>query len=197
MDEKICVAHSPDPDDAFMHYAVAEGKIDTGRYSFETATHDIESLNHAARVGRHEVCAISTTAYAYVADRYALLGHGGSLGEGYGPVLIARTEMSTEQLAGGTVAIPGFWTTAALLLKLLQPDVKFLPVPFSLIPTVVTQGPQCPVVEGLGPLFPALADTKIPAPRAFRKNRSVSEKLHGFVPPEMEKLMTSTPSRIA
>ncbi|MEE8141814.1 MAG: MqnA/MqnD/SBP family protein [Planctomycetota bacterium] len=137
---KITIAHSPDPDDAFMHYALLKGKIDTGPYQFEEVVSDIESLNHAARAGCFEVTALSIHAYAYLFKRYALLNHGASMGEGYGPMVVSREPMSLEDLAGQMVAIPGFWTTAALTLGLAQPEAQTTFKPFDKILQAVASG---------------------------------------------------------
>ena len=103
---KVVIAHSPDSDDAFMHFAIGEGKIDTGIYEFDHMMADIETLNQHAVEGRHEVTAISIHAYAHLSDKYALLNHGASMGENYGPVLIAREPKTREDLAGVTSAVP-------------------------------------------------------------------------------------------
>lgn len=135
---KITIAHSPDSDDAFMHYAIGQGKVDTAGYEFDHLLADIETLNRAAREGRYEVTAISIHAYAHLHDRYALLNHGASMGEGYGPVLVARESMTQDQLRDVTVAIPGEWTSAALALQLWCPGLKTQVVPFDeIIPTVL------------------------------------------------------------
>ena len=134
---KVTIAHSPDSDDAFMHFAIGEGKIDTGEYQFEHLLKDIESLNLAAREGIYEVTAISIHAYAHLADRYALLNHGASMGEGYGPVVVASRPLTRDDLEGRTIAIPGEWTSAALCLKLWLPGAKTIPVAFDeIIPTI-------------------------------------------------------------
>jgi 1,4-dihydroxy-6-naphthoate synthase len=142
----IHLAHSPDADDAFMFWAMAEGRIDTGerRYVHELA--DIETLNQRARTGELEVTAVSIHAYAYLADRYALLAHGASIGDGYGPRVVARTPAplsrseSRAALAGRTVAIPGTLTTAWLALQLYQPQVRPVVVPFDQIEDYVAAG---------------------------------------------------------
>jgi 1,4-dihydroxy-6-naphthoate synthase len=139
----IHVAHSPDADDAFMFWAMAEGKIDTGgrRYVHELA--DIETLNRRALAGELEVTAVSIHAYAHLADRYALLAHGASIGDRYGPRIVARTAPPADPrlgLAGRTVAIPGTLTTAWLALQLYQPDVRPVVVPFDQIEDHVTAG---------------------------------------------------------
>ncbi len=135
--EIIRVAHSPDSDDAFMFYALATDKLDTGEFEFVHELSDIESLNRHALEGRYEVSAVSIHAYAYLADRYALLNSGASMGEGYGPKLVSRTRMEPEALAGKRVAVPGEWTSAFLALKLFQPDVEHEAIPFDeIIPAV-------------------------------------------------------------
>src|SRR6187431_1060420 len=111
---KISLAHSPDSDDAFMFYGLAKGKVPSGDLEVEHVLQDIESLNRAAEVGRHEVTAISFHAYPYVADRYALMPCGGSIGDGYGPLLVAKSTSTIVGAAGGKdfgrVAIPGTMT---------------------------------------------------------------------------------------
>ena len=136
---KITIAHSPDSDDAFMHYAVSTGRIDTGRYEFRQQLADIETLNLAAREGRYEVTALSIHAYAHLHERYALLNHGASMGEGYGPVVVTREPCAAAALARLIVAIPGEWTSAALALRLWQPGVETRVVPFDqILPAVQT-----------------------------------------------------------
>src|SRR5215216_6355592 len=107
----ITVAHSPDSDDAFMHYALARHKLDTGELEFRHVLQDIQTLNLRAAQGLYEVTAISIHAYAYVADKYALLPHGASMGENYGPMLVAREAFSREAIKGQTVAVPGTMTS--------------------------------------------------------------------------------------
>src|SRR5438477_11384132 len=103
----IHVAHSPDSDDAFMFYALAEGKVDTNGLRYVHELQDIETLNQRALRGELEVTAVSIHAYAYLADRYALLPHGASMGDGYGPRIVARSAMRREELAEKQIAIPG------------------------------------------------------------------------------------------
>jgi 1,4-dihydroxy-6-naphthoate synthase len=139
----IHVAHSPDADDAFMFWAMAEGRIDTGgrRYLHELA--DIETLNRRALAGELELTAVSFHAYAHLADRYALLAHGASIGDGYGPRIVARTATPKDPraaLTGRTVAIPGTLTTAWLALQLYQPRVRPVVVPFDQIEDYVGAG---------------------------------------------------------
>ncbi len=118
MPTTIRVAHSPDSDDAFMFYALATGKIDSGGYEFVHELHDIETLNQAAFEGRYEVSAVSFHAYCHLAERYAILPHGASFGDGYGPVIISRGPMEKEALRTAEIAVPGLLTTAYLTYRL-------------------------------------------------------------------------------
>ncbi len=136
----IRVAHSPDSDDAFMFYALATGKIDTGDLEFRHELQDIETLNRRALAGELEVTAVSIHAYAYLADKYLLLPHGASMGEGYGPRLVAREALTPAQLRGRTVAVPGLLTSAYLALRLFQPEVETVVVPFDQIMEHVAAG---------------------------------------------------------
>jgi len=139
---KISLAHSPDSDDAFMFYGLARGKVPTDGLDIVHVLKDIESLNHEARDGVHEVTAISFHAYPYVADRYALMPCGGSIGDGYGPLLVTREPMEPRALrdAGIEVAVPGTLTSAYLALKLFAPDVRTRVVPFHRILDEVREG---------------------------------------------------------
>lgn len=116
---RLKLGHSPDPDDAFMFYALAKDKLPTGPYRFEHVLQDIQTLNQRAMKGELEITAISIHAYPYVADRYALTSCGSSMGDKYGPMIIAREPMTIEQLKGKHIAIPGKLTTAFLALQLL------------------------------------------------------------------------------
>ncbi|MDP8952033.1 MAG: ABC transporter substrate-binding protein [Actinomycetota bacterium] len=136
----IRVAHSPDSDDAFMFYALSQDKLDTGNLRFVHELSDIESLNRRALDGELEVSAVSIHAYAYLADRYALLSSGSSMGDRYGPRLVAKEAVRREDLAGKTVAVPGEWTTAFLALKLYEPRVEHMVVPFDEIMDHVGRG---------------------------------------------------------
>jgi 1,4-dihydroxy-6-naphthoate synthase len=143
MTRTIHVAHSPDSDDAFMFYALAEGKIDTGdlRYVHELA--DIETLNRRALAGELEVSAVSIHAYAHLADRYALLGSGASMGDGSGPRLVARSatpDDPRQALEGRRIGVPGRLTTAYLALKLFQPSFEAVVLPFDEIEAAVDAG---------------------------------------------------------
>jgi len=139
---KISLAHSPDSDDAFMFYGLARGKVPTDGLDIVHVLKDIESLNHEARDGVHEVTAISFHAYPYVAERYALMPCGGSIGDGYGPLLVTREPMEPRALrdAGIEVAVPGTLTSAYLALKLFAPDVRTRVVPFHRILDEVREG---------------------------------------------------------
>ena len=138
----IHVAHSPDSDDAFMFYALAEGKVETDlRYVHELA--DIETLNQRALRGELEVSAVSIHAYAYLADRYALLASGSSMGDGYGPRLVGLDPPPDDPRAGAAgrrIAVPGLRTTAYLALRLFQPDFETVVVPFDRIGDAVRAG---------------------------------------------------------
>jgi 1,4-dihydroxy-6-naphthoate synthase len=136
----IHLAHSPDSDDAFMFYALAEGKIDTQGITYIHALQDIESLNQRARRGELEVTAVSIHAYAYLTDRYALLPHGASVGDRYGPRLVARTAKTKADVRGARIAIPGPLTTAYLALKLYEPNFTPVPTPFDRIEEAVLAG---------------------------------------------------------
>lgn len=120
----IRLAHSPDADDAFMFYALAKNKIDTGKYQFEHVLKDIESLNQDAMQGKYEVTAISFHAYPYLNDRYALMTCGGSIGDGYGPIIVALNDIPMDELKDLTIGVPGKLTTARLTLKLFLPEYK-------------------------------------------------------------------------
>jgi 1,4-dihydroxy-6-naphthoate synthase len=137
---KITIAHSPDSDDAFMFYGLARGTVPTGEFEVTHRLVDIETLNQHAREGRHEVTAISFHAYPYVADTYALMPCGGSIGDGYGPLLVARDDIEPTRLAEKTVAVPGEMTSAYLALKLFAPNVATRVVPFDRILDEVSEG---------------------------------------------------------
>ncbi len=136
----ITLAHSPDSDDAFMHYALATNKIDTGKYRFKHILKDIQSLNEAAQNGVYDITAISFHAYAYVSDKYALLPHGASIGDNYGPIVVAREKRVASDLSNMKVAIPGTMTSAFLALKLFNPDFEYEVVPFDEIIAYVKAG---------------------------------------------------------
>lgn len=137
---KITIAHSPDSDDAFMFYGLARGGVPTGDLEVTHQLTDIETLNQHAREGRHEVTAISFHAYPYVADKYALMPCGGSIGDGYGPLLVAREALDPAQIAEREVAVPGTLTSAFLALKLFAPEARTRVVAFDQILDEVRQG---------------------------------------------------------
>lgn len=134
---RIRIAHSPDSDDAFMFYALTQGELATDGLAVEHQLSDIESLNRAAFDGTFEVTALSFHAYAHLADRYQLMPSGASFGDGYGPVVVAREPLGRGDLAGRRVAIPGELTTAHLALRLWQPAVETVVVPFDRVLDVV------------------------------------------------------------
>jgi 1,4-dihydroxy-6-naphthoate synthase len=137
----IRVGHSPDSDDAFMFYALTHGKIDTGGLTFVHQLEDIETLNRRALNGELEVSAVSIHAYAHLADRYALLASGSSMGDRYGPTLITREPATLDDLKGRTIAVPGKLTTAFLTLQLcLGKDVPHTVMPFDQILPAVAEG---------------------------------------------------------
>jgi 1,4-dihydroxy-6-naphthoate synthase len=137
---RIRVGHSPDPDDAFMYWALTAGLLDTRGLEFEQVLADIQTLNQWARAGRLEVTAISLAAYPFVQDDYALLPHGASIGSGYGPVLVARGAHTIEQIRGREIAVPGALTTAFLTLRLILDDFAYRELPFDQIPDEVASG---------------------------------------------------------
>lgn len=138
------LGHSPDPDDAFMFYGLARHKLDSGRYRFEHILQDIQTLNQRAMKGELEITAISIHAYPYVADKYALTSCGSSMGDKYGPMVIAPAPMTLADLRGKTIAIPGKLTTAFLALQLCIGKAgeafDYVVVPFDEIPRFVRDG---------------------------------------------------------
>jgi 1,4-dihydroxy-6-naphthoate synthase len=136
----ITIAHSPDSDDAFMFYGLATNKLDTGRLTFKHLLKDIQTLNEEAMRGTYDVTAISFHAYAYVADKYALLPHGASIGDNYGPVVVSREAATPEDIANFKIAIPGKLTSAFLALRIYNPDFEFVVVPFDKIIDAVQDG---------------------------------------------------------
>ncbi len=135
---RIRIAHSPDSDDAFMFYPLVKGEIDTEGLEIEHILADIETLNREALKGTYEVSAISFHAYPYVADKYLVLPSGGSVGEGYGPVVVAKEELGS--LKGKKIAVPGELTTAFLVLKLYEDDFEHEVVYFDRIIDAVLEG---------------------------------------------------------
>jgi 1,4-dihydroxy-6-naphthoate synthase len=140
MKTDIHVAHSPDSDDAFMFYALATHKIDTGDLNYIHLLNDIETLNKKALAEEYEVSAVSFHAYAYLAEKYALLSCGASMGNNYGPIVVSGKPLQPQALADKVVAIPGALTTAFLALRLFAPNVKSEIVPFDRILEDVQKG---------------------------------------------------------
>jgi 1,4-dihydroxy-6-naphthoate synthase len=136
---KIHIAHSPDSDDAFMFYGLASGKVPSNGFELEHVLSDIETLNRAAFDGTYEITAVSFHAYAHLTDRYILLPHGASMGDRYGPVVVAKQDGPTS-LAGVRVAVPGELTTACLALRLYDPSVDYVVMPFDRIQERVHSG---------------------------------------------------------
>ena len=136
----IRLGHSPDPDDAFMFWAIAAGAIDTRGFEFEQVLQDIQTLNEWALGGRLEVTAISLHAYPFVQDRYALLPHGASIGSGYGPIVVAREPLSFEQLRFAEIVVPGRMTTAFLAARLALGDFPHRELSFDRILDEVSSG---------------------------------------------------------
>ena len=137
---RIRVGHSPDPDDAFMYWALTTDLVDTRGHVFEQVLGDIQTLNQWARCGRLEVTAISLAAYPFVQEDYVLLPHGASIGSGYGPVLVARRPMTREELYEVEVVVPGRLTTSFLALRLFLSDFPYRELPFDEIPEEVAAG---------------------------------------------------------
>ena len=136
----IRLGHSPDPDDAFMFWALASEEIDTRDFEFEHVLKDIQTLNQWALEGRLEVSALSLHAYPLVQDRYVLLPHGASMGSGYGPVVVAPDALSPDQLREVEIAVPGRMTTAFLVLRMYLGDFRYREVPFDRILDEVREG---------------------------------------------------------
>src|SRR5436853_7865719 len=134
---EIVSAHSPDSDDAFMFYGLATKKVRSPKLTFRHVLEDIETLNRKAMEAQYELSAISYHAYPYVADKYELMASGSSIGDGYGPLVIATRPMAPEELKGKRIAVPGKMTTAYLTLKLFEADFEAVPVPFDKIPDAV------------------------------------------------------------
>ncbi len=136
---RITVAHSPDSDDAFMFYGLASGNVDTSGIVVDQVLSDIETLNRAAFEGRYEVTAVSFHAYAHLIDKYALLPHGASMGDKYGPIVVSRPG-GPRAVKGARIAIPGTLTTAYLALRIYEPDFEYTVVPFDEIGQAVADG---------------------------------------------------------
>ena len=136
----ITVAHSPDSDDAFMFYGLATNKLETEGLKFEHTLKDIQSLNEDARDGVYDVTAISFHAYAYVSDKYALLPHGASIGDKYGPILVSREPRKPEEIGGMKIAVPGELTSAFLALRIYNDEFDYKVIPFDEIIDAVKKG---------------------------------------------------------
>ena len=136
----IVCAYSPDSDDAFMFYALATKKIRSNLVEFHNNLSDIQTLNQKASNGEYDLTAISYHAYPYIADKYALMAAGSSVGDGYGPMVVALHPMAIEDLKGKRIAIPGRRTTSYLALRLLQPDFEAVDIPFDHILEAVQEG---------------------------------------------------------
>jgi 1,4-dihydroxy-6-naphthoate synthase len=137
---RIRLGHSPDPDDAFMFWALTTDLVDTHGHEFEAVLADIETLNQWARAARLEVTAISLAAYPLVQEDYALLPHGASIGSGYGPIVVAREPLSLPELGETEIAVPGRMTTSFLVLRLVLGDFGYRELPFDEIPEEVASG---------------------------------------------------------
>jgi 1,4-dihydroxy-6-naphthoate synthase len=138
--QTVRIGHSPDPDDAFMFYALTAGKVRIDGVAIEHVLEDIESLNRRARTAELEVTAVSAATYALVADQYRLMDPGASMGKGYGPILVSRVPIDPATIEERVVAIPGRHTTAALLLRLYGGDPPVIEVAFDKIPQAVLEG---------------------------------------------------------
>ena len=137
---EISVAHSPDSDDAFMFYGLATNKVRVSGLKFSHTLSDIETLNRKARESFYDLTAISFHAYPYLQENYALLSSGGSVGDGYGPMIVANKEYTVEQIKKKKIAVPGTLTTAYLVLKLFAPDIQTEVVPFDQIISQIIEG---------------------------------------------------------
>ncbi len=136
----ISVAHSPDSDDAFMFYGLATNKLDTGGLTFTHVLKDIQTLNEEAFKGTYDVTAVSFHAYAYISDKYLLLPHGASIGDNYGPILVAREPIAASEISKLRIAVPGTLTSAFLALRLVNRDFEYEVVPFDKIIDAVQSG---------------------------------------------------------
>jgi 5,8-dihydroxy-2-naphthoate synthase len=151
---KISVAHSPDSDDAFMFYGLATNKLDTGTINFTHVLKDIQTLNEEAMRGTYDVTAVSFHVYAYIADKYALLPHGASIGDKYGPIVVSHEPVKADELSNLKIAIPGTLTSAFLALKIYNPDFKYEVVPFDkIIETVQSRRCDAGLLIHEGQLF--------------------------------------------
>lgn len=139
--QEISIAHSPDSDDAFMFYGLATNKVRVPGYKFTHVLTDIETLNHKAiNEAFYDITAISFHAYPYLQDNYTLMACGGSVGEGYGPMIVANPKLTLAEAQKTRIAVPGTLTTAFLALRLFAPDIQYSVVPFDKIIPAVTSG---------------------------------------------------------
>ncbi len=136
----ITVAHSPDSDDAFMFYGLATNKLETEGLKFEHTLKDIQTLNEDAKNGVFDVTAISFHAYAYVSDKYALLPHGASIGDNYGPIVVSKEPRDASDISSMKIAVPGEMTSAYLALKIYNPNFEHVVIPFDEIIEAVQTG---------------------------------------------------------
>ena len=136
----ITVAHSPDSDDAFMFYGLATNKLETNNLKFEHTLKDIQTLNEDAKNEVYDVTAVSFHAYAYISDKYALLPHGASIGDKYGPILVSKEKRRAEEIPGMKIAVPGELTSAFLALRIYNQDFEYVVVPFDEIIETVQKG---------------------------------------------------------
>lgn len=136
----ITLAHSPDSDDAFMFYGLATNKLDTGDLRFQHLLKDIQTLNEEATRGTYDVTALSFHAYAYVSDKYVLLPHGASIGDNYGPIVVAREAAEPEDISRLRIAVPGKLTSAFLALRIFNSEFQYVVVPFDKIIDAVKEG---------------------------------------------------------
>ena len=137
---EIVSAHSPDSDDAFMFYGLATKKIRSTKVVFKHFLADIETLNQKAMQGTYELTAVSYHAYPYISDKYVLMASGSSIGDGYGPMVVATRPMEADEIKGKRIAIPGKLTTAYLTLKIFEPDFEAVVIPFDRILDAVKEG---------------------------------------------------------
>jgi len=140
MSPLLRIAHSPDPDDAFMFYGLSQGEVTIENFTIQNILEDIETLNQRALKAQFEITAISAHLYPFVANHYWIMRTGSSMGEGYGPVVIAKKRMTLKSLKGKRVAHPGEYTTASLLLRLYADDVDLVSLPFDKIMDAVRNG---------------------------------------------------------
>jgi 1,4-dihydroxy-6-naphthoate synthase len=138
--QEITVAHSPDSDDAFMFYALAKGKVGSPTVEFQHHLSDIETLNRQAMEGKWDVTAVSFHVFPYITARYSLMPCGGSLGDGYGPIVVSGQEMPPSELRGKRIAVPGTLTTSYLVMKIYEPEFEAIVTPFDQIMDAVKEG---------------------------------------------------------